>query len=140
VASACFQPGLESANDLVKDNLYVGSALEPPNSSLPEVVTMREAMASYAPNFPAARVLADGILPRGWTAGRLFERAVALARGSFEPKDLIAALRSMRGETLGGLLPPQTYGPGVHPEGSCGKILRWDGAKWTVVTPDYQCG
>jgi branched-chain amino acid transport system substrate-binding protein len=140
VASACFQPGLESANDLVKDNLYVGSALEPPNSSLADVVTMRQAMASYAPNFPAARVVADGILPRGWAAGRLFERAVALAGGSFEPKDLVAALRSMVGETLGGLLPPQTYGPGVHPEGSCGKILRWDGAKWTVITPDYQCG
>ena len=140
VASACFQPGLDAHNDLVQDNLYVGSALEPPNSDLADVQVMREAMATYAPNFPEARVLADGILPRGWAAGRLFERAVALAGGSFEPADLVAALRSMQGETLGGLIPPQTYGPGNHPEGGCGKILRWDGTRWRVITPEFVCG
>jgi branched-chain amino acid transport system substrate-binding protein len=139
-ASACFQPGLDAHNDLVQDNLYVGSALEPPNSDLADVQVMREAMATYAPNFPEARVVADGILPRGWAAGRLFERAVALAGGSFEPDDLVAALRSMQGETLGGLLPPQTYGPGNHPEGSCGKILRWNGTRWQVITPEFVCG
>ena len=139
-ASACFQPGLEAHNDLVKDNVYVGSAIEPPNSDLADVAVMREALGTYAPNFPAARTVADGILPRGWIAGRLFERAVALANGSFEPADLIAALRTMKGETLGGLIPPQTYGPGDHPEGSCGKILRWDGTAWRVITRQYICG
>ncbi len=63
VASACFQPGLDAANDLVKDNLYVGSALEPPNSDVADVAIMRQAMAAYVPNFPAPRVVADGILP-----------------------------------------------------------------------------
>jgi branched-chain amino acid transport system substrate-binding protein len=140
VASACFQPGLESANDLVQDNLYVGSALEPPNSDVADVAVMRKAMATYTPNFPAARVLADGILPRGWAAGRLFERAVALAGGSLAPKDLVAALRTMKGETLGGLIPPQTYGPGAHPEGRCGKVLRWNGTRWQVITPEFVCG
>ena len=53
---------------------------------------------------------------------------------------LMPALRSMQGETLGGLLPPQTYGPGNHPEGSCGKILRWDGTRWQVITPEFVCG
>lgn len=139
-ASACFQPGFEAYNDLVKDNVYVGSAVEPPNSDLADIQVMREAMATYAPNFPEARVLADGILPRGWIAGRLFERAVELAGGSFEPADLVAALRSMKGETLGGLIPPQTYGPGAHPEGTCGKVLRWDGTRWRVITPDWVCG
>lgn len=140
VASACFQPGLESANDLVKDNLYVGSALEPPNSDVADVAVMREAMATYLPNFPTARVVADGILPRGWAAGRLFERAVALAGGSLAAKDLVAALRSMKGETLGGLIPPQTYGSGAHPEGVCGKVLRWNGTRWQIVTPAFVCG
>jgi hypothetical protein len=131
---------LEAANDLVKDNLYVGSALEPPNSDVADVAILRQAMAAYAPNFPAARVAADGILPRGWAAGRLFERAVLLAHGSLKAPDLIAALRSMKGETLAGLLPPQTYGPGVHPEGRCGKVLRWNGARWQVITPEFVCG
>jgi branched-chain amino acid transport system substrate-binding protein len=140
VASACFQPGMDAANDLVADNLYVASALEPPNSDLADVAILRKAMATYVPNFPAERVGADGILPRGWAAGRLFERAVQLASGSLKAPDLIAALRSMRGETLGGLIPPQTYGPGAHPEGRCGKVLRWNGSAWQVITPQFVCG
>ena len=77
VASACFQPGLDAANDLVKDNLYVGSALEPPNSDVADVAIMRQAMAAYVPNFPAAWVVADGILP-----ARLGRRAALRASGA----------------------------------------------------------
>ncbi len=63
-----------------------------------------------------------------------------VAGGSLKAPDLIAALRSMRGETLGGLLPPQTYGSGVHPEGRCGKVLRWNGVRWQVITAEFVCG
>jgi branched-chain amino acid transport system substrate-binding protein len=73
----------------------------------------------------------------GWTAAKLFELAAnraAAASGSLSPKTLIEAMRTIKGEDLGGLTVPLDFTGPQPTTPACGFILQGDGAGgWTAL-------
>jgi branched-chain amino acid transport system substrate-binding protein len=137
VASACYHAGAADHADQTENNLYSSMPMEPPASTIPVVLELQDAMRRFAPNFPHPE--ANGVLMRGWASGKLFERVVAETGGKTDSKSLIDALHRMKNETIFGITAPLDWPPGPHPERPCGKMLKFDGKRWAIVTPDFIC-
>ena len=137
VASACYHPGAADAADQTENNLFASMPMEPPASSIPVVRELADVMRRFAPNFPNPE--ANGVLMRGWASGKLFERVVAESGGKTDSKSLVDALHRMKNETIFGISSPLDWPPGPHPERPCGKMLKFDGKKWVIVTPEFIC-
>ena len=87
----------------------VGSGVVAPwfDASIPAGVEFREAMAAYAPG-----VDISGAPMQGWTSAKLFEKAAARIGNPPTSEQVLQGLWSMKGETLGGLVPPRTFTQG----------------------------
>jgi branched-chain amino acid transport system substrate-binding protein len=87
----------------------VGSGVVAPwfDTSSPSVVEFREAMAAHAPG-----VDISGAPMQGWTSAKLFEKAAARIGNPPTSEQVLQGLWSMKGETLGGLVPPRTFTQG----------------------------
>lgn len=72
----------------------------------------------------------------GWTSAKLFEKAVKSSRGDISRASLIKALRGMKGERLGGLTAPMTFGPKGTVDVNCTFFMRGSGGKWTAPNRD----
>jgi branched-chain amino acid transport system substrate-binding protein len=90
-----------------------------------------QAMASVAPNEvigPASSY--------GWAAAKLFELAAnraAAASGSLNPKSLVAAMRTIKGETLGGLTVALDFTGSTPNNQPCAFIIQAEGVgKWSL--------
>jgi len=70
----------------------------------PGELAFAAAMQKYAPGSDLS-----GSASVGWAAGKLFEKAATVAPQPLTREGLLAALWSMKGETLGGLTPPLTF-------------------------------
>lgn len=137
VASACYHAGAADHADQTENNLFASMPMEPPASSIPVVRELADVMRRFAPNFPDPD--ANGVLMRGWASGKLFERVVAESGGKTDSKSLIDTLHRMKNETIFGITAPLDWPPGPHPERPCGKMLKFDGKKWVIVTPEFIC-
>ena len=86
----------------------VVAASVPEYGTSPKLADYRAAMGRFAPGAPRGSLGAQA-----WVAGKMIEHLVGLIGDRpVEPASFVDALYSLRGETLGGLLPPTTYVPG----------------------------
>jgi branched-chain amino acid transport system substrate-binding protein len=90
-----------------------------------------DAMASVAPN-----EIIGPATSYGWAAAKLFELAAnraAAATGSLNPKSLLAAMHTIKGETLGGLTVALDFTGSTPNNQQCAFIMQADGAgKWSL--------
>lgn len=66
----------------------------------------------------------------GWASAKLFEKAASA--GDISRTGLIKALRAMRGETLGGLTAPMTFGPQGALPVKCAFTMVGNNGTWTA--------
>jgi branched-chain amino acid transport system substrate-binding protein len=83
-----------------------------------------------------------------WNAGKLLERVAPTWPATPTPADVITSLRALRGETLGGRLPPTTFKPGAPAGTLCGTtftvksghFVSFDGKDEWHCPPGYTPG
>jgi branched-chain amino acid transport system substrate-binding protein len=94
--------------------------------STPATVEFQQALQRYAPGAEIGSASAYE-----WAAGKLFEKAGA-ALGETPTRDqLLAGLWRLKGENLGGLVPPLTFVENQPaPEARCFYYVRLDNGKW----------
>jgi branched-chain amino acid transport system substrate-binding protein len=95
--------------------------------SSPLMADYREAMARYVPG--GAR---GGMGANVWVAGKLIEKLAERFGPRPSSADVLNGLYSLRGETLGGRIPPTTYtrGKGNADVNICSVTSRIEGGKW----------
>lgn len=72
---------------------------------------------------------------QGWVAGLLLGKALARVSDTPTSKDVLDGLWRLRGETLGGLVPPLTYTKGKPAtDAACVYTVELKGGKWTTPT------
>ena len=99
------------------------------NSAL--MADYRQAMSQYAPNG-----VRGGMGANAWAAGKMLERIAPAIAANPTPAAIIEALYSLRGETLGGIIPPTSYRRGVANPNSnvCSIPARITGRKMVPFT------
>ena len=99
---------LNSGEDAVG---ILGFSATAPYGSSPLLKPYREAVARFV---PGARLAGYG--STAWVQGKLMERLADFFGDKPNPgsADILEALYSLRGETLGGLVPPITFNQGPH--------------------------
>jgi branched-chain amino acid transport system substrate-binding protein len=85
------------------EGLLVPSRL-PPYTTSPKLADYRRAMADYQPGEPLG-----GFGSGGFVVGKLLEKLAPVIAEPVSSETLVAALYTLRGETLGGLLPGITF-------------------------------
>jgi branched-chain amino acid transport system substrate-binding protein len=73
---------------------------------------------------------------QGWASGKLFEKAVRTAGGDISRASIVTALRKLRGERLGGLTAPMTFGANGPTDVPCLYYMRGTGGRWTAPQGD----
>jgi hypothetical protein len=61
------------------------------------------------------------------------------AGGGVTSKQIVDGLHKLKNVTLGGLIPPQSWPPGPHPEGSCGRIDKFNGTRFIDASGGFLC-
>ncbi len=76
-----------------------------------------------------------------WNSGKLLEKVAPAWPDNPGPADVIASLRALRGETLGGLVPPATFRPGERAGNTCSVMLRVENGKFVPYQGrnEYSC-
>lgn len=123
-AEAVTRPGL--------GDMVVGMSVFPfAGVSSPAVGEFNAAWARYgggqAPGPAAAQ---------GWASAKLFEKAVRAAGSNITRASLIKALRGLRGERLGGLTAPMTFGANGAAAVPCTYYMRGVNGKWAAPNGD----
>jgi branched-chain amino acid transport system substrate-binding protein len=138
IAPACTTDNALSHKSITTDKLYsagsVRTALYTIDNPSP---AQKEAQAAGKRFDPSLDL--DGAFMFGWLAGKLFEEAMAQPGTQLTGPGIIAALHKLPTTTLGGLVSPQNWPPGPHPEGRCGLISLFNGEKFVPKTPDFVC-
>lgn len=67
-----------------------------------------------------------------WSSAKLFERAAMSAGGDISRARLLKALRGLKGETLGGLTVPLTFGPQGVANVDCVFYMRGNNGAWAA--------
>jgi branched-chain amino acid transport system substrate-binding protein len=104
-------------------------------SGSPAIVEYAQALQQYAPKQAADGV---GFLSWSWVSAKLIEKAAQHVSDKPTSQDILNGLWSMRGETLGGLLPGRAARTFIRnqptPETFCTYRARIQGGRW--VAPD----
>ena len=103
----------------------------------PKLADFRTAMSRYVPGGNKA-----GVGLPAWTGGKLLERiAPMFPEGPVTSGDVLRGLYSLKGETLGGLVPPVTFRPGqATPENLCSVMIRVEKGRFVPRDTDrYFC-
>ena len=87
---------------------FVTAGIVPDHNNSPKLADYRAALARYVPGGRRATISASQ-----WVAGKLIERIGPLLGDQPTPASFAEGLFSLKGETLGGLLPPTTYQRGT---------------------------
>jgi branched-chain amino acid transport system substrate-binding protein len=102
-------------------------------STHPAIAEFHQAMGQYAPGVPV-----DGSASHGWTSAKLLERALRGIEGEPTPESILAALRAVAGDDLGGLTQPLTFEAGAPNNAAhmarCFWIVTIAAGQWT--SPD----
>ena len=133
MSAACVLRPILRAKDITADRLYGGSSFGRSDGNSPEAAEWREAYKRFAPDLPNPDSFSFT-----WVSGKMFEAAVK-AGGGVTSKQIVAGLHSLKNFTLGGLLPPQSWPPGPHPEGSCGRVDRFNGTRFLPASEGFLC-
>ncbi|MBV9936036.1 MAG: ABC transporter substrate-binding protein, partial [Actinobacteria bacterium] len=129
--TACTFANAEANRDLLTNRMYVAGSFRPVDSgNSPAQQEVKAAVARYDRTLQP-----DGAFLFTWLAGKLLE-----ATGGTNTAEILAGLHRLKGETLGGLIAPQTWPPGPHPEATCGMVSAYKGGpKFELETPDFVC-
>jgi len=103
--------------------------------------------AAYQAYVPGGRGYTSFALV-SWNAGKLLERVAPTWPAIPGPADVIASLRALHGETLGGRIPPTTFKPGAPAGTYCGttftvkdgKFATFEGRDQWRCPPGYTPG
>ena len=76
-----------------------------------------------------------------WTAGKLLEQVAPTWPDTPTPADVLASLRDLRAETLGGLIPATTFRPGRKAGHECGTVMRVEAGQFALFggRNEYHC-
>jgi branched-chain amino acid transport system substrate-binding protein len=132
IADGCGIGTLKSNADMTANNTYVGDSHRAILGGTPA----QDEFIRAANRFNPGHDLNQAALT--WMSGKLFEAAVA-AGGGATTADILRGLHALTNETLGGLTPAESWGPGNHPPGQCGIVELYDGERLNPVTPDFVC-
>ncbi len=107
-------------------------------ASTPAIDAFHQAMAAYSSDTPGPAE------SEGWVAAKLFELAAtraAAASRSLTPATLIAAMRTIKGETLGGLTVALDFTKPTPNNQRCAFVMQGDGkGGWSApFGPGVQC-
>jgi branched-chain amino acid transport system substrate-binding protein len=83
---------------------FVTAGIVPDHNTSPKLADYRAALARYVPGGRRATISASQ-----WAAGKLIERIGPALGDQPTSATFVEALYGLKGETLGGLLPPTTY-------------------------------
>jgi branched-chain amino acid transport system substrate-binding protein len=87
-----------------------------------------DALKRYAPN-----LVTSGASSQVWTAGKLLEAASTKLPANPNSSDIIAGLRTLKGNNLGGLALPLTFsGTGANNQKGCYFLVQVLNKKWTA--------
>jgi branched-chain amino acid transport system substrate-binding protein len=131
--AACVLRPILRAKDITTDRLWAGSSFGRSDANTPEAAEWREAYKRFAPDLPYPDSFSFT-----WIAGKMFEAAVK-AGGGVTSKQIVDGFHKLSNVTLGGLIPPQSWPPGPHPEGSCGRIDRFNGTRFLDASGGFLC-
>ncbi|HZN16244.1 MAG TPA: ABC transporter substrate-binding protein [Acidimicrobiales bacterium] len=132
-SAACVLRPILRAKDITTNRTYGGSSFGRSDADTPAAAEWREAYKRFAPDLPYADSFSFT-----WISGKMFEAAVK-AGGGVTSKQIIDGLHKLKNETLGGLIPPQSWPPGPHPEGSCGRVDKFDGTRYVDISQGFLC-
>lgn len=134
-SASAYTPGYVSGGGADVDGTLALASVVPYGLS-PLMQGYRDAVARYVPggamgDFGAAV----------WVAGKMWERLAPSLGDTPTRQAVLDALYAFRGETLGGLSAPLTFGPGAHGEVNlCTVPIRLEGTRWVNPTNDrYVC-
>ncbi len=96
---------LKAGKDDVEGALV--SAVVPDYATSPKLADFREAMDRFVPGGRKGSFAAQT-----WAAGKLLEAIAPGFPADVRSADILTGLYGLRGETLGGLVPPMTFAPG----------------------------
>ena len=99
-------------------------------SGNPGVEEYAAALQKYAPN---RLTKGNTFMAWAWSSAKLFEKAAQSVSDKPSSQEILNALWSMKGETLGGLIPPRTFTRNQPtPETYCTYEGRVKGGKWVA--------
>ncbi len=87
---------------------FVTAGIVPDHDNSPKLADYRAALARYVPGGRRATISAGA-----WVGGKLIEHLGASLPPEPTPASFLNALHALKGETLGGLMPPTTYEAGT---------------------------
>lgn len=142
VANSCAQQGIKfryttlslAVNDQIAQNpnfqngnFAVGTTVIPwMSTSTSGAAAYQAAYKRYYPD-----LVNSGLAIAWWTSAKLAEAVIAsLGSADVNPVSVMAAARKLKGETLGGLTGPLTYGPGGQGSPRCFGIAEVGVNKW----------
>lgn len=114
----------EAASDIL-DGL-LSSSLTLNWSASPKMAGYRDAVARYV---PGGKLGGQGA--NTWAQGKLIEAAARHVSGPLTSAALIDGLDALEDETLGGIVPPQTFPKGKPHYNPCIVPIKLTGGKWT---------
>lgn len=127
------------AKDPDVDGLIISSTVFPyTESSLPGEVEFQAAIQKYAPSLDVS-----GAAASSWVSGELLKKAILslgdAAYGDITPAMITKGLKTIKGETLGGLAPSSLdfTGPTAVPD-RCAFVLRIQGGAFTAPLGNKQ--
>ena len=134
LSAACSIESIRAAKDLTLNNIYTGVSFQLAYGSLPAQQEIKKAVDRYDPTLEE-----DSAFLFTWLSGKLIQRALEGKTGRIDGKAIIDALHGVRNETLGGMIPTQSWPPGPHPEGRCGFIGKFTGSQIDPAVSDFVC-
>jgi hypothetical protein len=98
------------------------------------------ARAAYKPYVPDGLGLSSMAI-NSRTAAKLLATVAPTWPDNPAPADVLASLRALQGETLGGLMPAMTYRPGRKTGHECGTVMRVEGGQFALFDGrnEYHC-
>jgi branched-chain amino acid transport system substrate-binding protein len=134
LSAACSIESIRNAKDLTSNHLYSGGAFRLPYGPSPAQQEIEKAVKRFDPSMEA-----DGAFMFAWTGGKLLEAALKGATGKITGASILTALHGLKNETLGGMIPAQTWPPGPHSEGRCGMVSKFNGSGLDPTGNDFVC-
>ena len=135
LSAACSVESIRAAKDLTANRLYAGQSYKLAYGPSPAQQEIKQAVDRYDPTLQE-----DAAFLFTWLSGKLLEVALKGKTGRLGGPQILAALQGVRNETLGGMIPAQSWPPGPHPEGRCGNVAKFSGGELLEpAVADFVC-
>ena len=135
LSAACSVESIRAAKDLTANKLWAGQSYKLAYGPSPAQQEIKQAVDRYDPTLEE-----DAAFLFTWLSGKLLEAALKGKTGKLGGPEILAALNGVRNETLGGMIPAQSWPPGPHPEGRCGNVAKFSGGELLEpAVSDFVC-